>query len=249
MQGGLVSSDSGPALDGLVGRIGSDLLITADHTSNHVPADIDLGITAPMLEQHIAVDIGAGAVARQMAARLGGYAIFGHVSRLVIDLNREEQADGLIPSESDGQIIPGNVGISVAERERRLATLHRPYHDAIAEIIERNQIRFIVSVHSFTPALASRTEPRPWPVGILFNNDSRAAQIAIARLADRGINVGDNQPYSGRVLNYTMNRHAEARGLPYLGIEIRQDELGMPQGIAHWAILLSEIISETRVRL
>ena len=61
--------------------------------------------------------------------------------------------------------------------------------------------------------------------------------------------MGDNQPYSGRVLNYTMNRHAEARGLPYLGIEIRQDELGMPQGIAHWAILLSEIISETRVRL
>lgn len=241
--------DIGTSLDILPGRIGSDLLITADHASNHVPGDIDLGLAAALMGEHIALDIGAGAVARQIATRLVGNAILGHVSRLVIDLNREEEADGLIPASSDGHVIHGNVGISLAERGRRLATLHRPYHDAIAGLIDRSQIKFLVSVHSFTPALASRSEARPWPVGILYNTDNRAADIAISRLKGRGINVGDNQPYSGRVLNYTMNRHAEARGLPYLGFEVRQDELATPSGIDHWADLLSEIVAETRARL
>jgi predicted N-formylglutamate amidohydrolase len=244
-----VTLNIGAPLDILPGPIGSDLLITADHASNHVPDDIDLGLSAPLMGEHIALDIGAGAVARQMAARLGAHAIFGHVSRLVIDLNREEEADGLIPASSDGHVIHGNVGISLEERERRLATLHRPYHDAIAGIIDRGQIKFIVSVHSFTPALASQSEARPWPVGILYNTDSRAADIAILLLKGAGINVGDNQPYSGRVLNYTMNRHAEARGLPYLGFEVRQDELATPSGIGHWADLLSEVVAEARTRL
>ncbi len=249
MPGVSVKTGNVAPLDIVCGASASRLLICADHASNHVPAGIDLGVAASLMRDHIAVDIGAGTLARGIAARLGGHAILGHVSRLVVDLNREEEAAALIPESSDGHRIPGNVTLALAERESRLATLHRPYHDAITSPIDRQQVNFIVSVHSFTPALASRSGTRPWPVGILYNVDDRAAVAAIALLMARGVNVGDNQPYSGRVLNYTMNRHAEARGLPYLGFEVRQDELATPDGIARWTTLLSEIVAETRAQL
>ena len=34
------------------------IVCTADHASNHVPADLDLGIPASLLDAHIAIDIG-----------------------------------------------------------------------------------------------------------------------------------------------------------------------------------------------
>jgi len=57
---------------------------------------------------------------------------------------------------------------------------------------------------------------RPWHVGVLYNEDDRAARVAIPLLEAEGLMVGDQEPYSGRLLNATMNRHAEAEGRPYL---------------------------------
>ena len=54
--------------------------------------------------------------------------------------------------------------------------------------------------------------------------------------------TGDNQPYSGKVLNATMNLHAEANGIPYLGIEVRQDLIGDDAGVAQWAARLAPAI-------
>lgn len=222
------------------------ILIVADHASNKVPPDIDLGITPALLDEHIAVDIGTDPLTRDLAARLGARAVLAGVSRLVIDLNREPEAAGLIPASSDGRAIPGNAGLVNGERERRIERFHRPYHDAIAAMIDAARPRLVVAMHSFTPRLASRPdEARPWPVGILYNRDDRAAQAAIDSLTALGLQVGDNEPYSGRVLNYTMNRHAEALGLPYINIEVRQDELADRTGIARWADLLAEAISAT----
>jgi predicted N-formylglutamate amidohydrolase len=58
--------------------------------------------------------------------------------------------------------------------------------------------------------------------------------------------VGDNQPYSGRDLNYTMNRHAEAQGIPYLGIEVRNDGLRNREGVARWTHILADCIAGVR---
>src|SRR3546814_13148280 len=65
-------------------------------------------------------------------------------------------------------------------------------------------------------------EQRPWQVGVLYNRDDQAARIAIPMLEAQGWMVGDNQPYSGRDLNYTMNRHAEGNDIPYLRSEERR---------------------------
>ena len=214
------------------------IICTADHASNYIPTDIALGIPAHLLNEHIAVDIGTAAIAEILARNHAIPAHIAAVSRLVCDLNREETALGLIPEASDGHPIPGNVG---ADREARLNRFHRPYHDALEQWLAAAEPALILSLHSFTPRLASRDEPRLWQVGILYNTDDRAARIAIPMFAAAGLNVGDNLPYSGRDLNYTMNRHAEAHGRPYLGVELRQDLVQTAEDHARWAALLADI--------
>ncbi len=222
------------------------IVCTADHASNAVPADIDLQIPAHLLHEHIAVDIGTEAIAEILARHHAIPAHIAAVSRLVCDLNRDEDAPGLVPESSDGHPIPGNVG---ADREGRLNRFHRPYHTALEQWLAAAQPKLILSLHSFTPHLASREEPRPWHIGVLYNQDDRAARIAIPLLQAEGLMVGDNLPYSGRDLNYTMNRHAEGRGRAYLGVEIRQDLAQTPADHARWAALLANIAQRVASKL
>ena len=224
-----------------------NILIIADHASAHVPTDIDLGIDAALLRDHIAIDIGVAEVSALLARELGCKAVLGGVSRLVIDLNREEDAPGLLPVMSDGHVIPGNRHADLAERMIRF---HHPYHHHVAWLLDGMASPFILSVHSFTPGLASDPgQKRPWDIGVLYNQDDRAARIAIPMLEEVGLNVGDQLPYSGKVLNATMNRHAEGNGIPYLGIEMRQDLVGDAQGQRRFAGILAPVVLECRRRL
>ncbi|WP_328597979.1 N-formylglutamate amidohydrolase [Croceibacterium soli] len=212
-----------------------DILVVVDHASNRVPHDVDLGIAPELLNEHVAVDIGVAEVARLMAQESGTAAFLGNVSRLVCDFNRDEDAAALVPHSSDGHTIPGNM-FDMAGREERLERFHRPYHDALASLLEQAPPRLIVSLHSFTPSLASRPEEeRPWHCGVLYNDDERASRLAIPLLASDGLIVGDQKPYSGKLLNATMNRHAEDHGRPYFGIEVRQDLIAAAAGQAEWA--------------
>lgn len=207
----------------ILGPADADVLIIADHASNRVPPGIDLGIDPRHLSEHVAIDIGVAEVSERLVAGGGFQAILANVSRLVIDLNREPDAPGLIPVESDGISIPGNVGVDAGAR---LRAFYDPYHAKVEELAAARHAPFILSIHSFTPSLTTRPEEaRPWDVGILYNEDERAAPIAIATLRERGLVVGDQLPYSGRLLNATMNRHAEAHGRHYLGVELRQDRI------------------------
>lgn len=225
----------------------ADLLLIADHASADVPPGIDLGIPPALMANHIAVDIGTDALTRRLARALSAPAIIATVSRLVVDLNRDAADPGAVPASSDGHIISGNWNLAEAERELRIGALHTPYHDSIAAQIATRRPALIISVHSFTPQLATRPEEeRPWPIGVLYNHDARAARLGLVALASRGLHVGDNQPYSGSTLNYTMDRHAEATGIPYLGIEVRNDGLQTKEGVARWTHILADCITMVR---
>lgn len=225
---------------------GADTLLLCDHASNAVPPGIGLGIDPALLDKHIAIDIGAAPLTRALAERLQAPAILATVSRLVIDLHREPDRPDLIPLSSDGHPIPGNLA---ADRLDRIACFHAPYHAAIAAQIRRQRPVFIAAIHSFTSALETGSAPRPWEIGILYNRDTRAARIAIELLQGAGIITGDNQPYSGRDLNTTLNRHAEANGIPSFAIEVRNNLIDTPEGVARWADILAPILVETRNRV
>jgi predicted N-formylglutamate amidohydrolase len=230
-------------------RAGGILLI-GDHASAHVPDDVDLGIDPALLTNHIAIDIGVAEVAALLVdSGAVDAAILGGVSRLVVDLNREEDAPGVLPIASDGHAVPGNA-LNDAAREARLARFFRPYHDHIAATIARHRPAMILSLHSFTPALSAHPDQaRPWHVGVLYNEDHRLVAGAIAALEADGLLVGDQQPYSGKVLNATMNRHAEANNIPYIGIEMRQDLVGDAAGQALFAERLARMCRKVALNI
>lgn len=224
----------------------SDLLLLCDHASNAVPEDIDLGIARELLDLHIAIDIGAAPLTRALAKRLDAPAILGTVSRLVLDLHREPDHPNLVPKYSDGYEIAGNAEI---DREERLARFHIPYHQAIEDRIRARQPALIVSIHSFTPCLEQGGTPRPWQVGILYNQDETAARPAIDWLRGQGLVTGDNEPYSGKLLNATLNRHAEANGIPSIAVEVSNDLICDDAGVRQWTDILAQLTDHLRNHL
>lgn len=226
----------------------SAYLLLCDHASNYVPRALaDLGLDHAALARHVAWDIGAAEVARRLAERLEATAILSGFSRLVADANRRPEDPNCMPAKSDDVEVPGNRGLTPAAREARLAALHRPYHAAIAAEIERRlaerQRPILVSVHSFTPVMQGFV--RPWEVGVLWNEDERLARPVIRALAERGLAVGDNEPYSGRDPHgYTLHHHAEPPGHAHVLFEIRQDLIDTHKGAVEWGDRLAPILAE-----
>src|SRR5690606_2309294 len=103
---------------------------------------------------------------------------------------------------------------------------------------------YMVVIHSFTPAM--NAVQRPWHVGVLWNEDDRIAVPLLAALRRRGeLVVGDNEPYSGKgAYEYTIRVHTEARAIPHVSIEIRQDLIGDPAGCLRWADILAPALAE-----
>jgi predicted N-formylglutamate amidohydrolase len=222
------------------------IVAVCDHASNHVPEDVVLGVAPSLLDKHVAWDIGAAGVCERLARRHDIAAHMGTVSRLVIDLHREEDSPALIPETSDGHLIPGNIG---ADRAMRIKRFYQPYHDALEALLGDTEPELVLSIHSFTPELESAPAERPWEVALLYNEDDRAARHAIRLFEAQGCMVGDNVPYSGKDLNATMNRHAEAHGRPYLAIEIRNDLIADEAGQSRWSAMVADVANRVALAL
>lgn len=222
------------------------LLLTCDHASNAVPADIALGVPPAELARHIGYDIGAAAVTRLLAARLRAPAVLTTFSRLVIDPNRGRDDPTLVMRLSDGAVVPGNARLDATGVAERVARFYDPYDRAIAAALEAGTRAgappAIVAMHSFTPAW--RGVPRPWHVGVLWDNDARlAAPLVRGLAADPALCVGDNEPYGGGLPGDAIDRHATVRGLPNALVEIRQDLIAEEVGQRHWAERLAALLA------
>ncbi|MEO5337504.1 MAG: N-formylglutamate amidohydrolase [Magnetospirillum sp. WYHS-4] len=251
MEAVLIGPDDPPAVEtGEPDGVPRPFLLIADHAGNRVPLALgDLGLAEAEFSRHIGYDIGAAAVVRRMALRLQAPRVLSAYSRLVVDCNRDPADPTCIPAISDGVPIPGNRHLSVRQRALRLAAIHEPYHRAVAARLglfrEAGTVPWLLSVHSFTPSLGGVV--RPWDAGVLWNRDLRLAAPLMARLCAAGLTVGDNEPYSGRGVAYTIDRHAVPAGLPHGTVEIRQDHLESKAGIDRWADLLAGILEDMHV--
>lgn len=230
-------------------------LVLCDHASNRIPAEFgNLGVSAFHLQRHVAWDAGAADVARRIAHKLAAPWIEHGVSRLTIDANRPWDSRELIPEISDDIEVPGNRGLTAADRQARWDRYHQPYHRRIEEHLDHLQALsihpMVVSVHSFTPKLGSKEGFRKWPVGVLWRTEEAFAHALIRELGRDGLLVGNNEPYSGlEMLGYTMERHAIGRGLPHATIELRQDELSTAAGRERWARRVHGALMRTAARL
>lgn len=226
----------------------SPILIVCDHASNQVPRRLaDLGLPPDALRRHIAWDIGAAVVARRLARRLGATAILSCVSRLVIDCNRPLGHATSICGVSDGTGVPGNCRLEEGHVRQRATDYFYPYHGAISTHLGRietagREAAAVIAVHSFTPEMNGQA--RPWHAGVLWNRDPRLAVPLIEGLRrDGDLVIGDNQPYSGRNSNYTMDLHGGSCGRPHVSIEIRQDLLGSDAMAEGWGDRLADLLA------
>lgn len=224
----------------------SRFLVTCDHATNRVPADVaggNLGIAAADMARHIAYDVGAAGLTLALAEALDAPALLSDFSRLVIDPNRGEDDPTLVMKLYDGTIIPANRSVDAAEVQRRLDMLYRPYHAAYARLAARRPDTVIVAVHSFTPCLKGRPS-RPWQVGVLYSPlDDRLSQALIARLqAEPDLCIGDNEPYSGHLPGDAIDRHALHMGRHNTLIELRNDLIGDMEARKKWATRLAPML-------
>jgi predicted N-formylglutamate amidohydrolase len=221
----------------------SPFLLTGDHAGRAIPMRLGtLGLGEADLSRHIAIDIGVAALGEALAARLDAVFLAQHYSRLVIDCNRDPASPGAVPERVDGTDVPGNIGLSAADRAARIDAIHAPYHTVIAaEIAARaasGQHTIVVALHSFTPVLAGAA--RPWDVGVLHEGGDETFSVRLleALMCEPGLTVGDNAPYHMDETDYSVPRHAFPNGLGYAEIEVRQDLIADTAGQQHWAELL-----------
>jgi predicted N-formylglutamate amidohydrolase len=198
------------------------------------------------MERHIAWDLGAADVAIRLSAELDAFAILQAYSRLVIDCNRRPGIPASIVRISESTRIPGNEVVTVEEAAAREREIFRPYHDRIRTELDTRQAQgrptMLISVHSFTPRFHGNQ--RPWHAGVLYNRDPRLAGELLLRLrAEPGLVIGDNEPYSvGDITDYTIPEHGERRGLPHVGIELRQDLISTEAGQSEWTERLARAL-------
>jgi predicted N-formylglutamate amidohydrolase len=223
---------------------GSPFLLLGDHAGRAVPKALaGLGVASEAMERHIAWDIGVAGLGERLALALDACFIRQTYSRLVIDCNRQPGAADAIPSVSDGTEIPGNVGLSEADAAARRAEIYAPYQERIAAELDARAGRstLLVSLHSFTPVMAGFA--RPWRFGVLHRGDSALSRRMLALLREAvGDEAGDNQPYAMDGTDNTIPLHADARGLDYLEIEVRQDLIAGAAGQDAVAALLAPLL-------
>ena len=231
MNGLLGRSDPAPVLKTGDPLAAGPFVLLGDHAGAAIPAKLEgLGLSGQDRARHIALDIGVRPLGEALAARLGSPFVHQAYSRLVIDCNRDPAALTAIPQTSDGSTIPGNRGLSHADRQARINEVFEPYHRAVAELLDARAAAgretILVSLHSFTPVMDGFE--RPWEIGVLHDGwrEDFALAVLAALRADGAFAAADNEPYRMDQTDYTVPRHAYPRGLRYLELEVRQDLIG-----------------------
>jgi len=229
--------------------VNQNYIVICDHSSNYIPSEYNnLGISKNDLDSHRAYDLGASDIANELSKLLSCSLVMANFSRLLIDPNRGKDDPTLIPKISEGKIIKGNMNLSIynndKEKNKRISKFYSPYHKAIDKFInnslDNRKIPKILSIHSFTPIWKGKE--REIDIGILWDRDDRLSKIFLNSL--KNIKLGNNKPYSGRLKNDTLYKHATSNGIPNVLIEFRQDLLKKKHDRLRWAKKIYNVLKE-----
>jgi N-formylglutamate amidohydrolase len=134
---------------------------------------------------------------------------------------------GLIPTHLPSYGSLWREPIAMAEVDRRIVSLHRPYHDVIKHLLRETArihgAAILLDLHSMPPLTGQTIDGGPSPnivVGDRFGRSASARLSAIAvELARRnGYHAAINHPYAG---GHILERH----GKPWLAIHALQIEI------------------------
>lgn len=189
----------------------------------------------------------ADALGEGVAQATGAALIVAHAPRALIDLNRApDDVDWSMVAGSTGRRAPhsaanrrarGGLGLvprrlpgvgelwrdrlSAADLQQRIERVHRPYHRAVADTLERLRDHWgaalLLDLHSMPPLGAGGAD---YVLGDRFGVSAAPALSALAlrQLAAQGKRAAHNRPYSG---GYALDRHAAPRrGIHALQVEV-----------------------------
>ena len=228
------------------------ILIAVPHAGRDYPEDVTNAMREPAwcaarLEDRFADRLGE-AIARATGAAL----LVAHAPRAMIDLNRApDDIDwsmvagasarrtphslanrrarsglGLVPRRLPGLGEVWKGRLSVAELDARIADVHRPYHRAAGETLERLRDRWgaalLIDLHSMPPLrqAGSPDETTDFVLGDRFGSSCAPllSAHALRHMAGAGRRMAHNRPYSG---GYALDHHAAPRrGLHALQVEV-----------------------------
>lgn len=222
----------------------SAVLLVCEHASRFIPEGLNnLGLDEAAAQSHIAWDPGAMSVAEQLSDTLDATLISQNISRLVYDCNRPPESDQAMRAQSEVYKIPGNTGLTAAQRDERTDYIYRPFQKALSEAVKTRPQTVLVTIHSFTPIFNAK--PRAVEVGILHDSDSRLADaMLIAATKNPVFKVERNAPYGPEDgVTHTLAEHALPRGLLNVMIEVRNDLLADQAGIEAIATWLENLLT------
>lgn len=252
MSSTIIDSDFGPAVAVQPAPEAASILLVCEHASRRLPESLGkLGLDARLLDSHIAWDPGALRVATALAQKLKAPLVHALISRLVYDCNRPPQAASAIVERSEIHDVPGNTGLSGAERQQRIEGVYHPFHDRLAGEIaaRRDHLRLLVTVHSFAPVYQGKR--RDVELGILHGRDARFARAMAASAPPRPArDIRLNEPYSAADgVAHTLDLHGVKNGLLNVMLEIRNDLIATPDQQHAWAAWLAPWITDTLERI
>jgi N-formylglutamate amidohydrolase len=228
-------------------RRSAALVFASPHSGRRYPPELLAGARVSLIslrrsEDAYVDELFAG------AAMHGGAVLSANIARAYVDLNRDpgeldpdmfEQPPhaaaivaasprvqaglGAIPRISgDGQAIYRGK-LSLADAERRMALVHRPYHAALSGLVEQTKTQFgcavLIDCHSM-PSSARGAHAPDIVLGDRFGAACHASVTALAEATLRrmGYRVARNAPFAG---GYTT----QAYGRPALGVHALQIEI------------------------
>ncbi|WP_371225460.1 N-formylglutamate amidohydrolase [Roseovarius sp. 2305UL8-3] len=209
------------------------VVILCEHASNHIPERYDgLGLSDEARISHAAWDPGARDMCLLLSKALDAPVVASCVSRLVYDCNRPPDSRDAMTERSETIDIPGNRGLSDAQRQERVDTVYRPFCEAVDAVLDaRAQPAILVTMHSFTPVYFG--QDRAVEIGILHDEDARLADAMLAgapSLPHRRIER--NEPYGpADGVTHSLIEHGVSRGLANVMLEIRNDLIRDADGV------------------
>lgn len=228
------------------------ILIAVPHAGRDYPTHVADAMRNPAWGAARLEDRFADRLGEVVSAATGAALLVAHAPRAMVDLNRSpDDIDwtmvagagarrtphslanrrarsglGLVPRRLPGLGEVWKGRLSVAELDARIAGIHRPYHRAAGDMLERLRDRWgaalLVDLHSMPPLrqAGAEGEGADFVLGDRFGASCAPALSAHAlrHMASAGRRMAHNRPYSG---GYGLDHHAAPRrGLHALQVEV-----------------------------
>lgn len=206
----------------------SNIIFVCEHASKAFPEGYDtLGIPLDKLEtisdwyDNCAKDILSGILKKMPVTTL-----YANYSRLFIDVHRRLHEEELIRvvEKDQGIVIPGNQNLSDVEKQKRIDTVWKPFHDTfhklVAEKKKKHDKVYLVAFHTCSPVFCG--EKRMFDIDILFRKDELFARVVGEKIKSKGYDIQYNHhPFSGKEgVVFTLDEYSDDPQVEWILFEV-----------------------------